>query len=248
LHETRGVLVGQIREDAVCEAVRLKYRGYGVSLAYKTEEPTSLRDCEETKNELLRLVGMLGIAGRSSTISVDLSRIGLNVSDELAYRHLAELIGEAAIFGMSIMINAEEPSKTERILRIYERAADRYSSLGITLQAGLPGAERDLGDILPLRGRIRIVKGEHRDLGSSAAAEGTFLRLVEQAIASGRFVSIATHDEAIHREARRRGLLSTMNAEIEMLHGVRTDLLQTLKESGGKPRVYLPYGRKPSMA
>ncbi|WP_372631007.1 proline dehydrogenase family protein [Cohnella sp.] len=235
--------VGMGRGDAVYDAVRLLYCGYGVSLAFDGGEADDVGKCLAVKNELRRLIDMLGSAGRSSTISLSLSRIGLDIDQEFARGNLEELIREAAVYGMSIMIHAEEPCRTDRVLAMYKAVAERYRSAGITLQANLQRTERDMADLLPLSGRVRIVKGRHAivaesDIKDSAEA---YLRLVERAIASGSSVSIATHDEAILREAGRRGLLAAANAEVEMLQGVRTDLLQEIRSDGGRPRVYLSY-------
>lgn len=240
---SRGTVVGTKREDAVYESVKLMYRGYNVSLSYIGGEASGVRQCAAVKNELRRLIDMLGSAGRSSTILLELSRIGMDIDEDLTYRHLEELIREAAVFGISITIHEEEHSRTDRVLAMYKAVAERRRDVGITIQSGLRRTENDLADIWPFFGRIRIVKDEHRasadDAGDIAEA---YLRLADQAIASGRPVSMAMHDEAILREAGRRGLLAAANAEVELMHGVRTDLLQAARSGGGRPRMNLSYG------
>ncbi|XID91330.1 proline dehydrogenase family protein [Paenibacillaceae bacterium WGS1546] len=240
---SEGAVVGTKREDAVYEAVRLMYQGYRVSLSYLGGEASGVRECAAVKNELRRLIDMLGSAGRSSTILLALSRIGLDIDEELACRHLEELIGEAAVYGISVMIHAEESSRTDRVLAVYKAVAERRRDVGITIRAGLRRSENDLADIWPFSGRIRIVKDEHRTFADDAGdiAEA-YLRLADHAIASGRPVSMAVHDEAILREAGRLGLLAAANAEVELMRGVRTDLLQAAKSCGGRPRIYLSYG------
>ncbi|MFC4598235.1 proline dehydrogenase family protein [Cohnella hongkongensis] len=234
--------VGTGRRDVVFEAVRLMYGGCGVSLAYEGSEANDARQCAAVKNELRRLIDLMGSAGRSSTISLRLSRIGMDVDEGLARSHLEELIREAAVYGMSIMIHAEEPHRSDRALAVYKSVAERYPTAGFTLQANLQRAERDMADLLPFSGRIRIVEGKLplavKD-GRADSAEA-YLRLAERAIASGRPVSIATHDESLLREVGRRGLLAAANAEVEMLHGVRPDFQQTVR-SVGRLRVYLSY-------
>ncbi|QJD85514.1 proline dehydrogenase family protein [Cohnella herbarum] len=245
----RRYITGETKEDAVFQAVRLNMRGYATSLEYIGENVSDERECTESAKEFLRLIGMYGTAGRSSTISLDLSHIGMTVDEELAYRHLEELIREAAIYGMTIMISAEESFKASRIIGIYKRAASSYPNVGITLQAHLHRAESDMEEIKHFPGRIRIVKGAFREseadgVPRSEHLKAKYLRLAETAIATGRPVSIATHDETIHREARERGLIALPNVEVEMLYGIRPDLLKGLKDDGYRTRIYLPYGKE----
>jgi proline dehydrogenase len=243
----RRYITGETKEDAVFHAVRLNMKGYATSLEYIGENVREERECSEAAKEFLRLIGMYGSAGRSATISLDLSHIGMTADEELAYRHLEELIREAAIYGMTIMISAEESYKASRILELYKRAASVYPNVGVTLQAHLHRAERDLEEIKHFPGRIRIVKGAFQETGEngvprSESLNDKYLRLAETAIAAGRPVSIATHDEAVLREARGRGLIARPNVEVEMLYGIRPDLLKRLKDDGYRARVYLPYG------
>lgn len=230
-----GAVVGMRREDAVYEAVRLMYRGYSTSLAYIGGEANGARECVAAKNELRRLIDMLGVAGRSSTILVELSRIGLGVDEELAFRQLEELVREASVYGIAITIDAEKPNRTASMLDIYKRAANRYPGIGVTLRTSSQDAEEELNEILPFSGRIRILEGEE---GDTAA----YLRLARRAIASGRLVSLAANDGAIRREARSVGLLAALNAEVELPYGTRSELLDEARTRGDRPRVILAYG------
>ena len=234
-HLSKGTVVGTKREDAVCEAVRLTYRGYGIALAYIGGEANGLRECVETKNELRRLINMLGVAGRSATLLLELSRIGMGVDDELAFRQLEDLIREAAMYGIAIMINAEEAELADNLLDAYKRAARLYPSVGITFRADSGRSEADLTEIMPFSGRIRLIEGERTD---SAA----YFRLARKAIASGRLVSLVAHDEAAYREARILGLQRALNAEIELPRGMCSDLLDEAKSAGYRPRIQVAYG------
>ncbi|RED62991.1 proline dehydrogenase family protein [Cohnella phaseoli] len=234
-HLPRGTIVGTKREDAVCEAVRLTYRGYGVSLAYIGEEAKGLREYVETKKELRRLIDMLGIAGRSATLLLELSRIGMGVDDELAFRQLVDLIREAALYGITIMINAEGAELADSLLDAYKRAARLYPSVGITLRADFRRSEADLAEIIPFSGRIRLVEGDRKD---SAA----YHRLARKAIASGRLVSLVAHNEAVYRDDRILGLQSALNAEIELPREMCPDLLDEAKNAGYRLRIQVAYG------
>ncbi|MFC4303683.1 hypothetical protein [Cohnella boryungensis] len=244
----RRYMAGESREDAVCEAVRLGYKGYGVSLCLMGKEAADERECSAVRDELLRLVGMLGIAGRSSTILLNLSHIGMAVDRELTYRYLVQLIREAAIYGIETLIECEEESGMDDALDIYKRAAESHSSLGMTLMAHWPRTDEDIREILPLTGRIRIVTdrdnygGDQRELVAEQRKERG-IGLIETALSTGRPVSIAGCDEAYYLPGGRAQRFGARNAEIELPYGVRPEQAKQLKEKGCRTRVRLPYGK-----
>lgn len=242
-------VVGETRDQAVSEAFELILKGYSVSMEYIGENTRILQECVSVKNEFLQLVRTVGQARFKSTISLDLSHIGLTVNPELAYEHLLELAREADLHGIEIMISAEESAKTDQILEIYKRVSEIISNVGITLQAHLHRTERDCSDIKHYAGRIRIVKGAYQEsediaLPRSEELNERYLLLTEMLITTGRPLSIATHDEAIIEEVRIRGYLDQPNVKVEMLYGIRPDLLRKLKDRGYRTKVYLLYGEE----
>jgi proline dehydrogenase len=61
----------------------------------------------------------------------------------------------------------------------------------------------------------------------------------------GNYPGIATHDEAIIREAKRFAKENQIPAnrfEFQMLYGVRRDLQNQLVREGYRMRVYVPFG------
>nr|WP_242222194.1 hypothetical protein [Bacillus cereus group sp. BfR-BA-01380] len=70
------------------------------------------------------------------------------------------------------------------------------------------------------------------------------LQLVEQLVETNHPVSIATHDEILIKEMEQHQYLSQPNIEIEMLYGIRPDMLSDLKNKGYNSRVYLTYGKE----
>jgi proline dehydrogenase len=55
-------------------------------------------------------------------------------------------------------------------------------------------------------------------------------------------LSVATHDEKLLNELKAKGFLHYPNVEVEMLDGVRSDLLKTFKEDNIQSKVYVTYG------
>jgi len=64
-------------------------------------------------------------------------------------------------------------------------------------------------------------------------------------LAKGNYPGIATHDEAIIKEAKRFVKANNISAdrfEFQMLYGVRRDLQDRLVREGYRMRVYVPFG------
>ena len=245
----RRFVAGETRDEAIGEAKQLATRGYATSLEYIGENTRDQAGCEAAKNEFLQLIHTARQAGIQHTISLDLSHIGLVVNEELAYKHLVELAREAASHGMNVMISAEESAKTDQILGLYRRACEDHANVGITLQAQLHRTERDVENVLACRGPIRLVKGAYQEpsdlaLPRSEELSARYLHLADRLITAGRPVSLATHDEALHRAIRQQGYLDRPHVEVEMLYGIRPDLLKQLREDGYRTKVYVLYGQE----
>ena len=141
-------VTGETMEDAISRALELMSKGYLVSLEYIGENTGTEEECIAAKDEFIRLIHVVGEHKVQSTISLDLSHIGMMVDTELAYQHLAELAQQAGLYGLTIMISMEESAKTDQILGLYKKAADLYPNVGITLQAQLHRTAHDLAEII----------------------------------------------------------------------------------------------------
>lgn len=146
------------------------------------------------------------------------------------------------------MIGMEESSKTDEILTIYKKATSQYDNIGITIQTHLLRSNNDIQNLVHLPGRIRIVKGAYQESSKDAIPRSNelnnrYLHFVEQLIEANHPVSVATHDETLIKEMEQRGYFRHPNLEIEMLYGIRPDLLKALKSKGYNCKIYLPYGK-----
>ncbi|MDR6224405.1 proline dehydrogenase family protein [Desmospora profundinema] len=241
-------ITGETRKDGISKAKELVSKGYSISLEYIGENTKSVKECIESKNEFLALIKEANYSDLTGvTVSLDLSHIGLTEDPGLAYDHLVELTEEAQSKDFSIMISMEESEKTDAILDIYKRASKRYSNVGITIQAHLHRSTDDIQELLDYPGKIRIVKGAYQEpsekaLPRSEALNKRYMELIDRLVKAEHPVSIATHDEAIIQEARRREILDARCVEMEMLYGIRPDRVKGLKDEGVNTKVYLTYG------
>lgn len=240
-------VTGETREDGLSIGDQLVHKDYLISLDFIGENTTNKEECIQAKNEFLALIKECGNRGISSRISLDLSHIGLSVNSELAYENLLELAKEAQSHNLSLMISMEESTKTDQILSVYKRVVEEYSNVGVTLQAQLHRTLKDLHELLDYAGAIRMVKGAYQEpsdicIPRSEKLDQHYLELVELCVKANRQVSVASHDETIHRQMLERGYFQNPHVEVEMLYGIRPELCKQLKDSGVSVRVYLTYG------
>lgn len=249
LKAAKRFVTGENSQEGIEVAKKLISTGYFISLEYIGENITDLEECQKAKNEFLNLIEEMGSLSMKETVSLDLSHIGLSVDPDTAYSHLLEIAKEANLHGISLMISMEESAKTNHILDIYRKTAEQCPNVGITIQAHLYRSDNDIQKLIDYPGKIRVVKGayqESADIAISRSKElnDRYLKLIEQLIEANHSVSIATHDEILIREMEYRQYLNRPDVEIEMLYGIRSDLLSDLKSKGYNCKVYLPYGKE----
>jgi proline dehydrogenase len=249
LKAAKRFVAGEKRQDGIEIASELVSRGYFISLEYIGENTTNLEECIKAKDEFLSLTEEMGSMSMNQTVSLDLSHIGLSVNPDMAYSHLIEIAKKAKQSGITVMISMEESSKSDAILDIYKKATKQYSNVGITLQAHLYRSSDDFQELIHYPGRIRVVKGAYQEsdeiaMSRSKELNDRYLEFVEQLVEANHPVSIATHDEILVQEIQHRQYLNHHNVEIEMLYGIRPDLLKDLKTKGYNCKAYLTYGQE----
>jgi proline dehydrogenase len=132
----------------------------------------------------------------------------------------------------------------ERTLALIAGAAQHQNELGITLPARW---RRSLGDAemaVELGLGVRVVKGRWPDLHMpDQDLRAAFLAIIEQLAGRARRVAVATHDEALAREALRRLRAADTRCELELLFGLPAAAAARAADELSAPvRVYVPYG------
>ncbi len=240
-------VAGETRREGIERVIKLYNKGYQVSLEFIGENTTSEEECIHAKNEFIELIKDLGHKQMKATVSFDLSHIGMMIFDSVAFTNLEELAKVAQKHNIQLMISMEESQKTDTILSLYKRGAKSFSNVGITLQVHLERSLIDLNDLLKTPGRIRLVKGAYQEpegiyIPRSEELNKRYIEFVSMCVERNHPLSIATHDENLLTELKAKGLLYRPNVEVEMLDGVRPDLLKSLKEDSIQAKVYITYG------
>jgi proline dehydrogenase len=101
-----------------------------------------------------------------------------------------------------------------------------------------------------LGARVRLCKGAYAEpaevaFQEKAEVDRNFVEVSQVLLTDGNYPALATHDDEIIRELK--GFVTQQGIgpdrfEFQMLHGVRRDLQQELREEGYNVRVYIPFG------
>lgn len=250
LGAARRFIGGERLDECLQAAQKVTHSGHAVTIDYMGENISDEQMAVEATQEFFRIVDAIEDCGLDSSISLDLSHIGLAVDPELAFENAWGLARRAADARIEMMISMEGSERTEDVLRTYRRLSERFENVGITLQAYLYRTPEDFEDALNRPGKIRLVKGafeESKDMAMPRGEEldAAYRSFIERLLESGHAGSISTHDavmlEHAHQFTERNGL-AVGDAEFEMLYGVEPERLQTMHELRYQTRVYLPYG------
>lgn len=199
----------------------------------------------ETLDAMLR-------AGLPANISIKLTMLGLDISDELTWENIEAIVQHAARHDAFVRIDMEGSTYTDRTLALFRRIHDSYpAAVGIVLQSYLYRTDRDLDEMIERKARVRIVKGAYREPDWIAwpkkrDVDERFKQHIMRLLRHGNYPAIATHDERMLRGARgfaARNGIGPERFEFQMIYGVRRDLQETLVREGYNMRVYVPYGQ-----
>lgn len=249
---SRRYIAGEGIDDALGAVRAAMLRGHAGSIEYVGESIRSAEVANAETRVFTRLAHAIGDAGLPSTVSFDLSHVGSVIDPALGLENARAIARATTSLGTGLMVSAEGSDRTDLVLDLYEQLAAEFPHVGITLQARLRRTPEDLERVLPLPGRVRLVKGaflESEEVAhrrNSDAMYDAYLALAERLVTAGHPVSLATHDDDLvqrlighHGDALRRGTV-----EFEMLMGLGTRLLDRLHAEGYRTREYVLFGRE----
>jgi len=248
---TRRFVAGEELADAV-EAIRqLNRRGISASFDHLGESITSEVETRKEVNEYVRVLDSIHEGGLDSNVSVKLTQLGLDVSQDLCYANTRTIVEAALRYNNFVRIDMEDSTKTDATLQVFKRLRAEFENVGIVIQAYLLRSEKDTEELLELGARIRLCKGAYKEPPSvafpkKADVDANYIKLTKMLLSSSVYHGIATHDEnmiaATIQFATERNI-SPDKFEFQMLYGIRRDLQEKLVRDGYRIRVYVPYGR-----
>jgi proline dehydrogenase len=236
------------REVAVCQ--NLNTAGYLATLDHLGESVRSLEEAQQSREAYLAALDQIAKLNLQATVSVKLTQLGIDFSEEACLANVECLVARAKSIGSMVEIDMESSGYVDRTLALVSTLHARYASIRAVIQAYLFRSQSDIQNLCKAAIPIRLVKGAYAE-GSDVAyarkkdVDDNYIRLMFELFDCGTDPAIATHDEKILERAlryiRERNLAAD-RFEFQMLYGVRRDLQRRLVAEGYRVRVYVPYG------
>ena len=248
----RRFVAGETAEEAL-EAVRaLNEQGITASLDLLGESVTNEAEARQTGRDYIRLLDMIRERNLDANVSVKLTAMGLDISEELCISIMHEVLDRARQHHTFVRLDMESSAYTERTLQLFEqRLYPAYpENVGIVLQSYLYRTAADVERAIQLKCRVRLCKGAYKEPASVAYPEkadvdASYVRCMQELVRHANYPGLATHDERIIREVKKFVAEQKIPAdryEFQMLYGVRRDLQERLVKEGYRMRVYVPFG------
>jgi proline dehydrogenase len=251
-HFARRFVAGETADEALAAVKALNAKGITASLDLLGESTTNEAEARQAGRDYLSLLDKIRERNLDANVSVKLTAMGLDVSEELCVAIMHEVLDRARQHRTFVRLDMESSAYTERTLALFEqRLYPMYAeNVGIVLQSYLYRTFADVERALQLKCRVRICKGAYKEPPSVAYpdkddVDASYVRCMEALMLSGNYPGLATHDEKIIAEAKRfakEKKIGRERFEFQMLYGVRRDLQERLVAEGYRMRVYVPFG------
>ncbi len=240
-------IAGYTIDDAVKSARDANNRKVMAILNRLGEHTPDRKLIQQYSEEYLRLLDVIQSEKIQGTISVKPSQIGLALEAPLFMVLINKILEKAEDQDRFVWIDMENSPYTEATVDAYRELLGSHKSVGMCLQANMRRTERDLKDLLPRGGKIRLVKGaypENREVAYKRRSDvnANYLRSMNLLFERGEFFAIATHDEKMINDAKNLSHDHKSGFEFQMLKGIRDDLKSSLIADGFKVSEYIPYG------
>ncbi len=246
-------VAGERLEEAV-EVVRaLNAKGIAASLDHLGENVSDAAATTKATADYIAALEAIASHKLHCGISVKLTQLGLDISDELTIENIRKVLDRARELGnIYVRIDMEASQYTARTIKIVHCLREQYgyTNVGTVIQSYLYRSEADIEALNASHIHVRLCKGAYRE-GSRVAfpfkpdSDANYVHLSHQLLSKGEYPSLATHDPKMIG-----AVLDYVGAneidhsrfEFQMLYGIRRDEQERLASDGYNMRVYVPYG------
>jgi proline dehydrogenase len=251
-HFARRFVAGETLDDAIAAVKALNAKGMSASLDLLGESVYNEQDARATRDAYVELLDRIQERRLDANVSLKLTAMGLDISEELCVAHMHDVLGRAQAYGTFVRIDMESSAYTERTLKLFEeRLYPSYKEhVGIVLQSYLYRTYADVERANELGCRVRLCKGAYKEPASVAYpdkkdVDANFVKCAQSLMRDGNYPGLATHDPRMIAAARsfaKNSGIAPERFEFQMLYGVRRDLQEQLVRDGYRMRVYVPFG------
>src|SRR6516164_4213681 len=247
---SRRFVAGEVLDDAIEATRAINQMKMHVSLDHLGENVLDAKEAVSAAQDYIAILDSIKKAGVDANISVKLTALGLDISQELCEQNVCRILEYAQEFPIFVRIDMEGSAYTEQTVDITLRMHKQYEHTGTVIQSCMHSSKKLVEELIVQGVRVRLVKGAYKEPKSVAfqqksEVDHNFVRLMTMLLQRGNYPAIATQDEAIINAtckfARDNGI-SKSAFEFQMLYGIRRDLQEKLVSQGYNMRIYVPYG------
>jgi proline dehydrogenase len=244
---------GELLEDALQAAERLKPQSINTVFTLLGENVTDERESKKEVEHYVDMLRKISQRGLDTHVSVKLTHLGLDLSEQLCVENLRAIVAEARGLNNMVWIDMEQSHYVDRTIEIYKTVRKDNPNVGLCLQAYLYRTAKDLEGLFPYKPAIRFVKGAYKEPPSVAFkkksdVDENFFKLSSAVLGqsqSGSKLVVGTHDTAlirrIQQEAERLGVKKDQY-EFHLLYGIQINEQLRLARDGYAIRVLISYG------
>lgn len=245
-------VAGESLEQVLDSVAQLNAKGITASLDLLGESIHSESEARAGGREYLHMLDRIRERGLDANVSVKLTAMGLDLSEDLCVEILHDIVGRARDYRTFVRLDMESSAYTERTLHLfYDRLYPVFGNhVGIVLQSMMRRTDADVAQAIAAQCRVRLCKGAYREPPTVAFpvkrdVDANYVACMKRLMREGNYPGIATHDEKIIEQAKAFAAaekIASDRYEFQMLYGVRRDLQESLVRAGYRVRVYVPFG------
>jgi proline dehydrogenase len=244
-------VAGESIQSATAAIRSLNKKNLTVTIDFLGEFIKDEHEAREMADQSIVAINAIGKQQLHAHISLKLTSLGLDLSENLVLFHMRRILKAAQEQGVFVTIDMEDYSRCEKTLDIFKLLKDEYDNVGTVLQAYLFRTEKDMEELNKYHPNLRIVKGAYKESGQVSFldkndVDDNYKRLVRIHLLNGNFTAVATHDDSIIEYVKHlieEYHIPRSNFEFQMLYGIRPERQVELVKEGYNMRVYVPYGK-----
>ncbi len=253
---SKGYIAGETIEEAIKNAKKLNEEGILTTIDVLGEFITTLDEAEANKQEYLDVIEKAEKAGVEGNYSLKPTFFGLLIDQEVAFKHIRDVVVKAASYNNFVRIDMEDSPCTDMEIDMYRRLKQEFpTNVGLVVQSYLKRTHQDIKDLKDIHSNeapvnLRVCKGiyvEPEEIAFKNYDEVNehFVDDIELMFKEGMYPGIATHDIPVVEGAYK--LIDKYNVpkdeyEFQMLYGVTPGLRKSILDKGHRMRVYVPFG------
>ncbi len=247
---SRRFVAGEMLDEAIEATRTLNQRDMKVSLDHLGENVSDEQEAKAAAQDYIAILKCIKQASVDANISVKLTALGLDISQELCEQNVQSILEYAQQYPIFVRIDMEGSAYTAQTVDITLRMHERFEHVGTVIQSCMHRSRKDVEQLIAQGVRVRLVKGAYKEpktlaFQNKSEVDHNYVQLMMLLLSRGNYPAIATHDETIInatcKYAREHGIGKSA-FEFQMLYGIRRDLQVKLVGQGYNMRIYVPYG------